>query len=100
MTVFVYDVKRPELPPWEMPERFRHDVTYFMTPPGEHGVPELPHGQYWIRLQDARDYLDSGVIDVVSPLSSERATEVEISDELAEWLEWMVAQQVEHIRLK
>ena len=96
----VFAVERPDLAPLEMPARFRHDVAYFMTPPGEHGVPPLPAGQYWVRLEDARRWLDDGVLQLVSPLDSQHQTEVEITDEQQMWLEWMVANDVEHVRLE
>ena len=35
----VYAVDHPDLQPLEMPRRFKHDIAYFMTPPGEHGAP-------------------------------------------------------------
>jgi hypothetical protein len=91
---------RPELAPLEMPARFRHDIAYFMTPFGEQGVPPLSAGQYWVRLEDARRWLDEGVLSLVSPLDSQNRTEVEISDEQQTWLEWMVANQVELVRLE
>lgn len=96
----VIAVERPELAPLEMPARFKRDVAYFMTPPGEHGVPPLPTGEYWIRLEDARRWLDDGVLWLVSPLDSQHQTEAEITDEQQAWLEWMVANDVEHVRLE
>ena len=52
--MLVHAVDRPELPPLTMPDRFRTDIAYFMTPAGDHGVPKLPEREYWIRLDDAR----------------------------------------------
>ena len=95
----VIAVGRPELPPFEMPARFKHDVAYFMTPPGERGVPALPTGEYWVMLDDARRWLDDGVLVLVSPLDSENHTEAEITEEQEKWLEWMVANNLEHVRL-
>lgn len=99
MPIYVYAVDQPELPPFEMPNRFRHEVTYFMTPPGEHGVPKLPEGEYWVRLVDARRYYDEGAIYLVSPLDSDNKTEIELSEEQEAWLAWMIEHEVEHIRL-
>ena len=82
-----------------MPARFARDVAYFMTPPGERGVPNLPAGEYWIDKLDAARWLDEGVLVLVSPLDSENQTEVEISEEQEKWLEWMVANDVQHVRL-
>ena len=97
--MLVHAVERPELPPLEMPARFQHDVAYFMTPPGERGAPRLPAGEYWISLDDARRWLAEGVLLLVSPLDSENQAEVEISEEQERWLEWMVANRVERVRL-
>ena len=68
--LLVYPVDKPELPPFKMPHRFRTDVAYFMTPAGEEGVPELAAGEYWVRLKDARRWLDELVVEVVSPLAA------------------------------
>lgn len=82
-----------------MPDRFRHEITYFMTPPGEHGVPKLPPNEYWIRLDDARRALDDGLIELVSPLDSASKAEIELSEEQEAWLEWMIKNGIEHVRL-
>jgi hypothetical protein len=97
--MLVYAVERPELAPLAMPERFARDIAYFMTPPGERGAPRLPAGEYWIDLADARRWLAEGVLLLVSPLDSENQAEVEISEEQEKWLEWMVDNQVQHVRL-
>jgi hypothetical protein len=99
MSVLVYAVNRPELGPFEMPDRFRHEITYFMTISGEAGVPKLPAGEYWIKLADARMSLDEGVFHIVSPLDSASKAEIELSEEQEAWLEWMVKGGVEHVRL-
>lgn len=99
MAVRVFAVDKPYLVPLEMPDRFRHEVTYFMTVPGTAEVPKLPAGEYWIDGQSARRWLDEGVFEVVSPLDSEHPTEIELSEEQEAWLEWMIANEVEHIRL-
>jgi len=99
MPVLVYAVARPDLSPFEMPDRFRHEITYFMTISGEAGVPKLPAGEYWIKLADARTSLDDGVFHIVSPLDSASKAEIELSEEQEAWLEWMVKSGVEHVRL-
>jgi hypothetical protein len=99
MSVQVVAVDRPEVPPYDMPDRFRHDIAYFMSIPGEHGVPLLPEGDYWIDPAAARVWLDDGVFSVVSPLDSASKTEVEITDEQEAWLTWLVAHSVDRVRL-
>lgn len=96
----VVAVARPDLAPLEMPARFKHDIAYFMTPSGEGGAPQLAAGEFWIRLDDARRWLDVGTLTLVSPLDSENQAEVEISEEQEKWLEWMVAHGVEHVRIE
>ncbi len=100
MAVMIYAVDRPELAPLAMPERFRHDVAYFMTVPGEHGAPQLPPGEYWIDPSEAAQWLDDGVFCLPSPLDSQNQTEVELSDEQEAWLRWLLEHQVSRIRLQ
>lgn len=97
--MLVYAVDTPDLPPLEMPPRFVTDVAYFMTPAGDHGVPELNAGEYWIRREDALRWLEDLVVEVVSPLDAEAKAEIELTEEQEAWLEWMVENEVERIRL-
>jgi hypothetical protein len=100
MTVRVYAVGRSDLPPFEMPDRFRHDITYFVTSSGEQGAPaDLADGEWWVRLEDARDIYDGGTIRIVSPLDSTSTAELEITEEQEAWLRWMVDNQIERVRL-
>lgn len=100
MLITVIAVDRPEVPKISMPVRFRHDVTYFATPPGVQDAPaKLAEREYWIRLDEARRILDDGVIIIVSPLDSDSRTEIEITEEQERWLEWIVNHQVQLVRL-
>ena len=99
MSTFVHAIDQPSLPPLKMSDRFPHEITYFMSLPGEPGVPPLAPGEYWVGLQSASTWLDDGVFHLVSPLDSENKTEIELSEEQEAWLEWMVANRVERVRL-
>lgn len=100
MPVQVHAVDHPQLPPFSMPDRFRRDVTYFATPAGVQDAPQqLPAGEYWIRRDDSRRVLDDGVIVIVSPLDSDARTEIEITEEQERWLEWMVSNDIQHVRV-
>ena len=100
MTVYVQSMTHPELAGFAMPDRFRHDVTYFATPAGTGNAPaKLGDGEFWIPLDEARITLDDGVIRLVSPLDSEHTTEIEITEEQERWLEWMIQHEVQHILL-
>lgn len=99
--MYVHSLEKPELPPFPMTERFRTEIAYFMTPSGEHGAPaRLGPGEYWIRLEDARTWLADGVVSVVSPLDAAAKADIELSEEHEAWLEWMVANQIQHVRLE
>ena len=98
MPVLLYCVNRPDLAPFRMPDRFRQEITFFMTSPGDEGVPKLATGEYWIRLADAKSFLDEGCLRIVSPLDSATKAEIELSEEQESWLEWMVAHNIEHVR--
>jgi len=98
--MLVYSVQHPKLPPFEMPSRFKHDVAYFMTSAGDKGAPKLPPGEYWIDLEDARRWLDEGVLLVYSPLDSTKQAEIAFTADQEDWLEWIVANRVNHIRLE
>jgi hypothetical protein len=99
MPVIVHAAGRPDVPSLTMPDRFRTDIAYFMSLPGEEGVPPLGDGEYWVRSSDARRWLDEGVIYLVSPLDSHHQTEVEITEEQEDWLRWMIEHEVQQIRL-
>lgn len=100
MSVLVHAVGRPEVAPCAMPDRFRHDVTYFCTPPGSLGAPaRLPPAEYFITREDARRILDDGVVRIVSPLDSASSTEIEITEEQEAFLDWLFAHDVQHVRI-
>ena len=99
MPTRIHAVDQPGLPPFTMSDRFKHEITYFMSLPGESGVPSLAPGEYWVRLENASTWLEDGVFHLVSPLDSENQTEIELSEEQEAWLEWMVANRVERVRL-
>jgi hypothetical protein len=100
MAVQVYAVDRSDVAPLAMSDRFRHEVTYFMSLPGEPGVPLLGPNQYWIDRENARSWLADGVFHLVSPLDSENKTEVELSEEHETFFEWLAANEIERIELR
>jgi hypothetical protein len=100
MSVRVVPVGRPEVASFEMPDRFRHDITYFVTSPGESGAPaKLGENEWWVRREDAQEFYDDGILRIVSPLDSQSTAELEITEEQEAWLRWMIDNRIEHIRL-
>lgn len=92
-------VGRPEVPPIEMPDRFRLEVVYFMTPGDHPKAPKLSTDEYWIRAEEASQWLDDGVVSIVSPLAAEATADIELTEYHERWLEWLIAENVEHIRV-
>ncbi len=99
MGVLVYSIDHPEISPFSMPERFRHEVAYFMDASPVPDRAACAAGEYWLDLAQAQIWFDDGAILLVSPLDSENQTEVELSEEQESWLEWVLAHRVNHIRL-
>jgi hypothetical protein len=94
-------VERADLAPLEMPARFRTEIVFFMTPPGEKGAPaDLKSNEYWIDLEDARKWLEELVVYVVSPLDAENKAEIELTEDHERWLEWLVASGVQRVRVE
>jgi hypothetical protein len=100
MSVRVVAVGRSDLAAYEMPARFRHDIAYFMSIPGQPGMPALGEGEYWIDLGQARGWLEDGFLPLVSPLDSQHRAQVELTEDQEAWLEWLVQHDVQHVRLE
>lgn len=98
--MLIHAVTRPDLPPLAMPDRFRLEIVYFMTPSDGDSIPDLPEKEYWIRREDAQRWLDELVVRVISPLAAEAVAEIELSEDHERWLEWMVEHDVEHVRIE
>ncbi len=99
MPTKVQAVGRADVPPLTMSDRFRHEIAYFMSVPGKDGVPVMPAGEYFIDELAARQWLENGVIRVVSPLDGEHQTEMDLTEEQEAFLEWTVENNVRHVRL-
>jgi hypothetical protein len=92
--------EQPHVPPLKMPDRFRMEIVYFMTPPGERGAPpQLGAHEYWIDSGEARQWLDDGVVYVVSPLDAENQAEIELTDYHEAFLQWLVTNGVQRVRI-
>jgi len=97
--VQIIAIDRPNLASFSMPDRFRKEVVYFMTPAEGVGAPVLAKDEYWIRVTDAKQWLDDGVFSLVSPLDANSVAEIELTEEQESWLEWMVEHEISTIRI-
>ena len=100
MSVNVFSVDHPELPLCLMSDRFRHEIAYFGSRNGPEIPVELGPSEYWIDRDESQEIYDSGVIRLVSPLDSSTTAELELSEELERWLEWVLDHDVHHVRLQ
>ena len=102
----VIPLDKPDATPISMPDRFRLEVVYFMSPvstlSGEpiSGAPACGDREYWIRTEDTKRWLDEGVFTLVSPLDAESVAEIELSEDQERWLEWMDEHCITHIRIE
>ena len=92
-------VGRTDVNPRTVSPRLRSQLVYFMSPPGEPGVPALGENEYWFAAADVERWLDEGVFFLVSPLDTANMTEVELTEEQESLLHWLKAEQVQHVRV-
>ena len=94
-------IDHPEAPSLEMPERFRTEIVYFMTPAGAGNAPPvLAADEYWIDATEAQGWLDELVISIVSPLDAASKADIELSEDHERFLEWLQRHGVQHVRLE
>lgn len=96
----IISLDQPAAPSLDVPDRFRMEIVYFMTPPGERGAPgKLGDNEYWINIDDARRWLDEQVVYVVSPLDAENQAEIELTEYHEAFLQWLVEHGIGHVRI-
>ena len=95
----VIPIDPERVPPREISSRLRAQLNYFMSVEGEPGVPALGEGEFWFDPSSVAQWLDDGVIYLVSPLDTANKTEVEISEEQEEFLHWLKSNGVRHVRV-
>ncbi len=96
---FLASVDHPNTPPLPLSSRLRSQLVYFMTPADSPGIPRLGEKEYWISRADVAKWLTEGVIDIISPLDTEKITEVELTEEQETLLSWLDKNRVQHVRV-
>lgn len=87
-------------PAREISGRLRSQLNYFMSSPGEPGVPELGEDEYWFAPESVAQWLDEGVFYLVSPLDTANQTEVELTEEQEDLLNWLKSEGVCRVRVR
>jgi len=100
MSVNVIAVGQNDITPIRMSHRFRHEIAYFGSRNGSEIPVELAISEYWVDLVEVQEIYDAGVVRIVSPLDSSTTAELELSEELEVWLEWILAHKVQHVRIE
>jgi hypothetical protein len=90
---------RPGAPPLNVSATLRTQLSYFASPAGTAGVPTLGEGEFWFDREDVSRWLADGVFYLVSPLDTANMTEVELTEEQEEFLNWLKTADVQHVRL-
>ena len=93
-------IGRPEVKPFGVSTRLRSQFVYFASPPGRAGIPVLEDHEFHFSLHETKTWYDEGVFHLVSPLDTANMTEVELTEDQEDLMEWLVKNQVEHVRLE
>lgn len=96
----IVSVGRPTPVSKTISHRLRSQLVYFAAPAHAQDVPPLGENEYFFRLGETQKVLEDGVIDLISPLDTANMTEVEITEEQEELLEWLATNELEHVRLE
>ena len=80
---------------WPVSARLRGQIVYFAVPGGPEASPE----DFRFDREEVARVLDEGVIYLVSPLDTANMTEVEITEEQEEMLQWLKDHGVSRARL-
>jgi hypothetical protein len=94
--IVVTALDRPGVSPRGISPRLRSQLNYFVAAPGSAPPGE---GEYRFDLDDVRRWVDDGVFHLVSPLDTAHQTEVELTEEQEEFLGWLLANDVRHVRV-
>jgi|688.fasta_scaffold55138_2 hypothetical protein len=97
--IALISVDKPDAPPLSMPERFRLEIVYFMTPGDAPGAPKLGPNEYWIEPANVNRWLEEGCFSVVSPLDAESVAEIELTEDQERWLEWLKKYAISQVQI-
>ncbi len=93
-------IGRTDVKPLKISPRLRSQFVYFACPPGQQGIPKLEEGEFFFALKENEKWQDDGVIFLVSPLDTDNMTEVELTEEQEDLMDWLVKNKLEHVRLE
>jgi hypothetical protein len=92
-------IDRSEIATKPISTRLRLQLAYFARTPQGPGAPRLGVNEYYFPAAEIARTLEDGVLVLVSPLDTAHMTEVELSEEQEDLLQWLRDNGVEHVRL-
>ena len=92
-------VDRPEVAARPISSRLRLQLAYFASLPQPPNGPNLGPDEYYFPAAEIARTLDDGVLLLVSPLDTANMTEVELTEEQEDLLQWLRDTEVEHVRV-
>jgi hypothetical protein len=97
--IVLQPIDRAEVKPYVISPRLRTQLVYFGSASGSEGVPKLGELEFWFRADEVAKWAEEGVFYLVSPLDTDNMTEVEISEEQEDMLNWLCESGVQHVRV-
>jgi aspartokinase-like uncharacterized kinase len=97
--ILAVPLDQPGVAPRALSPRLRSQLNYFMSPAGSPGIPPLGEHEYWFAASEVARWVNEGVFFLVSPLDTANQTEVELSEEQEEFLNWLSRSGIQHVRV-
>ena len=98
--ILVIPLDREGVAPRTISPRFRSQLIYFIGTPGAPGAPVLGEDEFWFDPVEVNRWLEDGVFYLVSPLDTANMTEVELTEEQEDFLNWLKSSDVRHARVE
>jgi hypothetical protein len=97
--VLLQAVDQPDVAAKAISSRLRSQIAYFSHSEPGHQPPTLGENEYFFPAKEVARILDDGCVQLVSPLDTANMTEVELSDEQEDLLNWLLDNKIQHIRV-
>ncbi len=98
-TIRLLPLDRPDVEPLSISARMRSQLVYFANERGADKPPLAP-GEFYFAADQIATTLDDGVLCLVSPLDTANMTEIELSEEQEEFLEWLRDHSIQIVRVQ
>ncbi len=97
--ILIVPIDRADVAPRPISPRFRSQLIYFIGSPDSPEAPPLAEGELWFDSKEIDRWISDGVFYLVSPLDTANMTEVELTEEQEDFLNWLKSADVRHVRV-